>query len=127
LTTGMQLESISKRREVLLNDLENVERTVREQVQTEWIQLSSALTRLPSLLQSQASARLTAQAWDRQFLAGRKSWMEVMNTVREMLQADLDLVDAQTQILLGSWRLACLVETPEMALNKMQQVGAARP
>jgi len=127
LTTGMQLESISKRREVLLNDLENVERTVREQVQTEWIQLSSTLTRLPSLLQSQASARLTAQAWDRQFLAGRKSWMEVMNTVREMLQADLDLVDAQTQILLGSWRLACLVETPEMALNKMQQVGAARP
>ena len=101
--------------------------SVREQVQVEWIQLSSALTRLPSLLQSQASARLTAEAWDRQFLAGRKSWMEVMNTVREMLQADLDLVDAQTQILLGSWRLACLVETPEMALNKMQQVGAARP
>jgi len=127
LTTGMQLDSIAKRREVLLNDLENVERNVREQVQTEWIQLSSTLNRLPSLKQSLESARLTAQAWDRQFLAGRKSWMEVMNTVRELLQADLDLVDAETQILLGSWRLACLVETPEMALNKMQQVGATRP
>ena len=127
LTTGMQLESIAKKREVLMNDLENVERTVREQVQTEWIQLSSAQSRLPSLRHSLESARLTAQAWDRQFLAGRKSWMEVMNTVRELLQADLDVVDAETQILLGSWRLACLVETPEMALNKMQQVGAARP
>ena len=127
LTTGMQLESIAKKREVLMSDLENVERNVREQVQTEWIQLSSALNRLPSLKQSLESARLTAQAWDRQFLAGRKSWMEVMNTVRELLQADLDLVDAETQILLGSWRLACLVETPEMALNKMQQVGATRP
>jgi adhesin transport system outer membrane protein len=127
LTTGMQLESIAKRREVLLSDLENVERSLREQVQTEWIQLSSTLNRLPALRLSLASARLTAEAWDRQFLAGRKSWMEVMNTVRELLQADLDLVEAETQILLGSWRLACLVETPEMALNKMQQVGAARP
>jgi hypothetical protein len=53
--------------------------------------------------------------------------MEVMNTVRELMQADLDLVDAETQILLGSWRLACLVETPETARNKMQQEGAARP
>lgn len=127
LTTGMQLESIAKKREVLVSDLENVERTLREQIQTEWIQLSSALNRLPSLKQSLASARLTAQAWDRQFLAGRKSWMEVMNTVREVLQADLDLVDAETQILLGSWRLACLVETPEMALNKMQHESAMRP
>ena len=127
LTTGMQLESIAKKREVLVSDLENVERTLREQIQTEWIQLSSALNRLPSLKQSLASARLTAQAWDRQFLAGRKSWMEVMNTVRELLQADLDLVDAETQILLGSWRLACLVETPEMALNKMQHESAMRP
>lgn len=127
LTTGMQLESIAKKREVLVSDLENVERTLREQIQTEWIQLSSALNRLPSLKQSLASSRLTAQAWDRQFLAGRKSWMEVMNTVREVLQADLDLVDAETQILLGSWRLACLVETPEMALNKMQHESAMRP
>jgi len=127
LTTGMQLESIAKKREVLVSDLENVERTLREQIQTEWIQLSSALKRLPSLKQSLASARLTAEAWDRQFLAGRKSWMEVMNTVRELLQADLDLVDAETQILLGSWRLACLVETPEMALNKMQHESAMRP
>ena len=127
LTTGMQLESIAKKREVLVSDLENVERTLREQIQTEWIQLSSALNRLPSRKQSLASARLTAQAWDRQFLAGRKSWMEVMNTVREVLQADLDLVDAETQILLGSWRLACLVETPEMALNKMQHESAMRP
>lgn len=127
LTTGMQLESIAKKREVLMSDLENVERTLREQVQTEWIQLNSALNRLPSLRQSLESARLTAQAWDRQFLAGRKSWMEVMNTVRELMQADLDLVEAETQILLGSWRLACLVETPEMALNKMQQEGTARP
>ena len=127
LTTGMQLDSIAKRRDVLLSDLENVERTLREQVQTEWIQLTTSIQRLPSLRQSLESARMTAQAWDRQFLAGRKSWMEVMNTVRELLQADLDVVDAETQIMLGSWRLACLVETPEMALNKMQQVGAARP
>jgi len=127
MSTGIQLESIAKRREVLLSDLENVERSVREQVQTEWIQLNSAMARLPSLRQSLTSARLTAQAWDRQFLAGRKSWMEVMNTVRELMQADLDLVDAEMQVFLGSWRLACLVETPDMALNKMQQEGAARP
>jgi adhesin transport system outer membrane protein len=123
----MQLDAIAKKREVLTNDLENVERSAREQVETEWIQLSSAINRLPSLKQSLESARLTAQAWDRQFLAGRKSWMEVMNTVRELLQADLDLVDAETQILLGSWRLACLAQTPETAIQKMQQAQAARP
>jgi adhesin transport system outer membrane protein len=39
-------------------------------------------------------------------LAGRKSWVEVMNSARELAQAETDLADLLTARVLLSWRLA---------------------
>ena len=127
VSTGLQLEAIDKKREVIRAEMDNTMRTLQEQVETEWIQFNAAQARLPSLEKSWLAAEQTAKAWDRQFLAGRKSWMELMNTVRELMQAHLDLVDAQALLSVSSWRLACLAESTELAVQKMQETGALRP
>lgn len=108
LSSLTALESFEKRMEATLAELESSRRNLREQVQSEWEQWRSFEQRLPALQRNLQAARATAQAWDRQFLAGRKSWLEVMNTTRELLQAELELAEAQSAQIQLSWRLALL-------------------
>lgn len=106
LSSVTVLESLQRKLEAAEAEIEAVRRNVREQVQTDWQQWTSMRARLPALERSRQASRQTAEAWDRQFLAGRKSWMEVMNTARELLQAELELADAQAAFTQSTWRLA---------------------
>jgi adhesin transport system outer membrane protein len=49
-------------------------------------------------------------SWDRQFLAGRKTWVEVMNAARELAQAHTALAEVEVALVVASWRLAVLSE-----------------
>jgi len=54
-------------------------------------------------------------------LAGRRSWVEVMNTARELSQAELELADLKAAKVLSYWRLSFLVNGLEgtLALNQI--------
>ncbi|PUE42309.1 TolC family protein [Limnohabitans sp. Bal53] len=106
LSSITALESLQRKLEAAEAEIEATRRNVREQVQTDWQQWTSLRARLPELERSVQASRKTAEAWDRQFLAGRKSWMEVMNTARELLQAELELADARSAYTQATWRLA---------------------
>ena len=108
LSTLTALESFERRMEAAQAELESNRRNLREQVQTDWEQWRSLQTRIPALQRSLQATQATAEAWDRQFLAGRKSWLEVMNTARELMQAELELADAQSAQIQLTWRLALL-------------------
>jgi adhesin transport system outer membrane protein len=45
-------------------------------------------------------------SYDRQFLAGRKSWLDVMNAARELAQTETQLADLQSTLVVVTWRLA---------------------
>jgi adhesin transport system outer membrane protein len=49
-------------------------------------------------------------SWDRQFLAGRKTWVEVMNAARELAQAQTALAEVEVGYVVATWRLAVLAE-----------------
>jgi adhesin transport system outer membrane protein len=87
-------------------DVENAERTLAEQVLSDWTQSATLAARQVELQDSLQASRDTAQAWDRQFLAGRKTWVEVMNIARELAQAETELADVLAVRVLVSWRLA---------------------
>ena len=81
-----QARSLAAKEEVQTQTL-----SISEQVLTDYAQV----TRLAEQTQALASA-LTSQeqvmlSHDRQFLAGRKSWTEVLNTARELSQAQAQL------------------------------------
>ena len=106
LSSLTQLESLQRKIDSTQSEIEAAARTTREQIQTDWESWRALKERLPELERSLRATRQTADAWDRQFLAGRKSWMEVMNTTRELLQAELELADARAGFEVTRWRLA---------------------
>jgi len=57
-------------------------------------------------------ARKTAtevyESFSRQYTAGRKTWVDVMNSVREQIQAEFTAVDVTAQVVAAGLRLNIL-------------------
>jgi len=106
LSTLSGIEASQNKVAVAQAEVESAQRTLAEQVLADWSQLASIKARQSELEASLQASRETALAWDRQFLAGRKSWVEVMNGARELAQAETDLADVRAARVLLSWRLA---------------------
>lgn len=47
-----------------------------------------------------------SKSYSRQFLAGRKTWQEVLNSAREQVQMEVQIVDLKAAVLVAQWRLA---------------------
>lgn len=83
---------------------------INEQVLTDYTQvvrLAEQTQALESALRSQEQVMLSH---DRQFLAGRKSWTEVLNAARELAQAQTQLSDVKANHIAVSWRLGLFVK-----------------
>jgi len=103
-------------------EVESAERTLAEQVLSDWAQMATLKVRQAELEESLQASRETALAWDRQFLAGRKTWVEVMNMARELAQAETELADVLAVRVLVSWRLALYTQGLDSLL-----VGTSAP
>ena len=83
-------------------------RSVSEQVLADYTLGATAASRLQALRAALEASRQVSESYDRQFLAGRKSWLDVMNAARELAQAETQLADLQSTQVVVSWRLAIL-------------------
>ncbi|OHX14538.1 hypothetical protein BI347_14250 [Chromobacterium sphagni] len=83
----------------------SAELELRQMLDTDFSDYDSALARIQSYEQLQRSSREVADSYARQFVAGRKSWLDVLNAVRESVAADLSIIDAKTQRSQAWWRL----------------------
>lgn len=45
------------------------------------------------------------ESYSRQYIAGRKTWIDVLNAVRETTQSDFALADARAQVVAAGERL----------------------
>lgn len=96
-----QARSALARLEGSEQSIEGVRRDIRDQVQADLEELTSTQGRIDVLQQAVASSGLVFDSYLRQFVAGRRTWPEVLNAVRENGDNRLALVDAQS-LLLGS-------------------------
>jgi adhesin transport system outer membrane protein len=94
-------------------------RAINEQVLSDYALASLASQRLSALNESLGAARQVAESYDRQFLAGRKTWQDVMNAARELSQTEVQLADSTASQVVTTWRLmittqglSLLLETP---------------
>ncbi len=96
------------RREAARHAREAAERELRERVELDWNDWASARERFELV---RRAGEITAEVFDsfaRQFVIGRKSWLEVLNAVRESTQAQLAVADARAQQLAAALRLQLL-------------------
>ncbi len=83
---------------------------VRTQVMTDQAQAEQQASRIAALQSSQASALQVYDSYMRQYLAGRKAWLEVMNASRELAQGDVQLAEAQASLVVITWRMAIYLQ-----------------
>jgi adhesin transport system outer membrane protein len=110
LSSFTQQQSAQMRLAAAQTEVETERQNLSEQVRNDLTLYRSLAVRIPSLSTSLRSSRQIQEAWERQFLAGRKSWLEVMNAVREIQQAESQLIEAQTNQMQLSWRLTILAD-----------------
>jgi adhesin transport system outer membrane protein len=81
-------------------------RSVSEQILTDHALATSSQTRLLALQASRQAAQDVSESYDRQFLAGRKTWLDVMNAARELAQTEAQVADIEATQVIATWRLA---------------------
>lgn len=65
----------------------------------------SARDQVPIGMRSVAAAEEVTASYRRQFIAGRRSWLDVVNAVREEITANLFLVDSETSAMASAARI----------------------
>jgi adhesin transport system outer membrane protein len=86
----------------------SAELSIREQIRSNLALLESFDVRLPALQEATSTANEVYESYQRQFLTGRKSWLDVMNSARDLQQARLQLADITAARLTLAWRLHVL-------------------
>ena len=99
------------RREAARMAREAAERDVRERVTLDWNEWIAARLRLDNANRARAMSTEVSESYARQYTAGRKTWIDVLNAVREATQSELAADDARAQMLAASLRLRALSGT----------------
>jgi adhesin transport system outer membrane protein len=109
--TGAGLSALSGvdaaigRRDAALQQRETALRDLQERVSIDWDELQAARIRLENGTLASKSSKEVYESYTRQYTAGRKTWLDVLNTVRESTQSDVAATDASAQVTGASLRL----------------------
>lgn len=81
------------------------QREIIEALQVDYQQFASARDRERALVAAVDGAVIVKESYERQFIAGRKSWLDVLNAVRELEQYEAQLVSARVNFIGSYYRL----------------------
>jgi len=105
LSTLSGIEAARLQHTVALTDIEVQTRAVNEQVLSDYALAQSIASRIASIYKSLSATNDVLSSYNRQFLAGRKSWLDVMNSARELTQTETQLADLHATQVVVTWRL----------------------
>ncbi len=110
LSVLTNLKSAQARSQAAKEEVQTQTLTISEQVLTDYAQVARLTEQTQALQSALTSQEQVMLSHDRQFLAGRKSWTEVLNAARELAQAQAQLTDVKANHIAVSWRLALFVK-----------------
>ena len=102
------LQAAKQRQQAKNDDMDFRTRRISEQIRADHRNWRAALTRAKAFGGALSASQAVYESWDRQFVAGKKSWQDVMNAAREMAQTEIQLAEAQGALSVYEWRLAVL-------------------
>ncbi len=101
--SGFSNLALNKSKQAKIESLKQSEeasrRTVLENIQTTYQKFISAKEKEISLIATKAGNQIVVASYRRQFIAGRKSWLEVLNALREQNDNKIELVKARATML----------------------------
>lgn len=108
------------RAQSLVQTQEAARRNVMEGLQTQYQEFISSKDKERSLLSAIEGAQIVVDSYGRQFIAGRKTWLEVLNAVRELSDYQRQLLEVQAQMVASFYKLQ--VDFGAMPWQKDHQV-----
>lgn len=126
LSNRAAIEAAASRHAAALADLQAQSRDVSEQVMTDHATLEQAAARRQALRAAIESADQVRDSWDRQYLAGRKTWQDLLGSAREKVQVETQWADLEAAQLVASWRLHLLANGVAAAVEAARGGEGAR-
>jgi adhesin transport system outer membrane protein len=119
LSSRATISAAGARKRAAAHSLVAARRDLLRQVQTTWGERDLALLQVSPSERLVAATSEVVDSYLRQYRVGRKSWLDVLNAQREVVQAEYTLVDYQSLLLGASYRLAILAGdlTSEMLVD----------
>lgn len=105
LSPVAQVEAATARRQAAEFQVAAAERDISEKVNLDLVENRSARTRITSSAAAAESTGLVTQSFLRQFVAGRRTWLDLMNAVREATAARVVLVEVETSAMASAARI----------------------
>ena len=105
LSSVSGVEAAIARREAARMARDTAERDARERVTLDWNERVAARLRLENAHLARAMSTEVFESYTRQYVIGRKTWIDVLNAVREATLSELAAEDARAQTLAASLRL----------------------
>ena len=99
------IDSSDARVKVALAEFGEAQRRLREQMRRDYIQVRAARARVDAGILASDTADSIIESYKRQFIAGRRTWLDVMNAVREAASARLSESDARVIAAQSSARI----------------------
>ncbi len=110
LSNFSQIKQIRSRYQSLQKRLTYEKNKVAQQIELDWM-YSISLKKQKALLESSlVNTKKVQKSYYRQFLAGRKTWQEVMNSIREVSQLETQLAGVYGEMIVVNWRIFVLIE-----------------
>ena len=108
LSTMTRIKESRHKKDAAQAEIETQQLLIIEKIKADYARLISFNLRVKALKRSLDTARDVALSYERQFLAGRRTWLDVMNSARDLVNVEIQLADAKAAQLVVSWRLTLL-------------------
>ena len=105
LSQFSQVNSARLRIDAAQEDLHSADEQLRRQVASDLIEFQAAKSRATISGTAADTADRVSESYMRQFIAGRRSWLDVMNALREAVDAEIGRSEAEVTAMGSSVRL----------------------
>ena len=105
LSQFSQVNAAGHRIEAASEDLRASEQQLRRDIDTEIIQYEAGKVRAQIARDAAETATRVSESYMRQFIAGRRSWLDVMNGLREAVNARITQADTEVSVMSSAARL----------------------
>jgi adhesin transport system outer membrane protein len=111
LSAASGVDAAIAKREAIRHGRETLVRDLTERLTTDWNELVASRLRLENAVQGRSMSTEVFDSYARQFTTGKKSWIDVLNAVRESTQSEMAVADAEGQLIASALRLKLLTAT----------------
>jgi outer membrane protein, adhesin transport system len=105
LTVRSQVEAALAKFQSLDSDRETLRRQIKESYDSEWRDYQANMERIKYAQVVQSSNAALFESYTRLFVAGKRSWLELLNVLREQSASDQAFTDLQVQQQASHFRL----------------------